>query len=159
MFPTIKSVHKMTKKRRTHHFLLVDRKTPIRFNNHGAQPHIFWMSALILKRKQQCQTGWGNKAQLTKRLTKHRSHSLPGQGRLYRALVKNCSLARIGSEASTAAVCKSLCSTSHQDGANALNNWQCKWNFILNYIIRISKDYVHNQSICCRITTLQIAFL
>lgn len=33
----------------THHFLLVDRKTPISFNNHGAQPHILWMSALILK--------------------------------------------------------------------------------------------------------------
>lgn len=55
MFPPINLYRKYelyTEKQRkgsSHHFLLVDRKTPIRFNNHGAQPHILWMSALILK--------------------------------------------------------------------------------------------------------------
>lgn len=49
------------KERSTHHFLLVGWKTPIRLNNHGAQPHILWMSALILrlKEKKRAESGKG----------------------------------------------------------------------------------------------------
>lgn len=41
-------------KNHTHHFFLVGRKTPIRFHNHGAQPHVLWVSALSGE-KQLCQ--------------------------------------------------------------------------------------------------------
>lgn len=61
----------------THHFLLVDRKTPIRLHNHGAQPHILWMSALILTFKNQkvlsARAGSKVKAQMMNRLSTLRS--------------------------------------------------------------------------------------
>lgn len=78
------------KNKSTHHFLLVDRKTPIRLHNHGAQPHILWMSALILTFKKQkvlsARADSKVKAQMMNRLsTKKVPAVLRGQLRLCQA--------------------------------------------------------------------------
>lgn len=95
-------------KKSTHHFLLVDRKTPIRFNKHGAQPHILWVSALILRWKQLCQTRtvYNVKAQLTKGLSKPRFpqsiRCLTGSNEASSSFGTECCLTRIWSAAFTA---------------------------------------------------------